>query len=152
MFYFLGEDCAGGKRSKERITVALCASMVGEKLRPLIIGKSRSPRCFSKIKINSLPVDYRHNKKAWMTSGIFEEWLQGFNRKMKLEGRNVLLLVDNAPPHPNLRVSNVKVKFFPPNTTCATQPMDQGIIQAMKLKFRKRQVCEVYFHSYFFSS
>ncbi|XP_052799045.1 uncharacterized protein LOC128230642 [Mya arenaria] len=26
-FYMKGEDCAGGKRAKERITVALCASM-----------------------------------------------------------------------------------------------------------------------------
>ena len=38
-----GSDCAGGKRSKNRITVALCASMTGEKLKPLVIGKSSKP-------------------------------------------------------------------------------------------------------------
>lgn len=30
-FFKKGETCAGGKRSKERVTVALCASMTGEK-------------------------------------------------------------------------------------------------------------------------
>jgi hypothetical protein len=45
-FHFKGDDCAGGKRSKERITVALCSSFSGEKIKPLVIGKSRAPRCF----------------------------------------------------------------------------------------------------------
>ena len=40
-------DCAGGKRSKERIIVALCASMTAEKFKPLVIGKSGQPRCFN---------------------------------------------------------------------------------------------------------
>ena len=41
------EDCAGGKQSKERITLALTASMMGEKLKPLVIGKAQKPRCFA---------------------------------------------------------------------------------------------------------
>ena len=32
------ENSAGGKQSKERITLALTASMMGEKLKPLVIG------------------------------------------------------------------------------------------------------------------
>ena len=40
------DDCAGGKRSKERITVALCASMEGEKVKPLVIGKKCKPEMF----------------------------------------------------------------------------------------------------------
>ena len=49
-FHIKGEDCPGGKRSKERITVVFCASLTGEKLEPLIISKSKQPRCFGKIK------------------------------------------------------------------------------------------------------
>ena len=48
-FHFKSDDCAGGKRSKERITISLCSSMKGEKMKLLVIGKSRSPRCFGKI-------------------------------------------------------------------------------------------------------
>ena len=36
-----GEECRGGKKSKERLTVALCANMVGDKKQPLVIGKSQ---------------------------------------------------------------------------------------------------------------
>lgn len=40
-----------------------------EKLKLLVIGKSKNPRCFEGIK--SLDVDYEHNKKAWMKSEIY---------------------------------------------------------------------------------
>ena len=74
-YHIKGDDCAGGKRSKERITVVLTASMTGEKLKPLLIGKYERPRCFSQISVESLPVDYKFNKKAWMKSKFFEHWL-----------------------------------------------------------------------------
>ncbi|XP_053406295.1 tigger transposable element-derived protein 4-like [Mercenaria mercenaria] len=109
-----------------------------EKIKPLVIGKSKNPRCFSGIKQDRLPVMYKSNKKAWMTGEIFEEWLHWFDRQMK--GRKVLLFVDNAPSHPQVNLKNVNVKFLPPNTTSLCQPMDQGIIQAMKLKYRKKQL------------
>ena len=35
------DECVGGKCSKERITIALCASMTGERVAPLVIGKSK---------------------------------------------------------------------------------------------------------------
>jgi hypothetical protein len=43
--------------------------MTGEKIKPLLIGKSRQPRCFQ-IKPETSPVTYRYNKKAWMTSKL----------------------------------------------------------------------------------
>ena len=63
-FHIKCEDCLGGKRSKERITAVFCASLTGEKLEPLIISKSKQPRCFGKIKSENLPVMYRNNTKA----------------------------------------------------------------------------------------
>ena len=71
-------------------------------------------------------------------SGVFETWLKKLNRKMAFEKRKMLFL-DNASSHPTVEYSNVKLQFFPPNTTSVLQPMDQGIIQATKLKFRKLQ-------------
>lgn len=69
-----GSDCAGGKCAKDRITVLLCASMTGEKLKPLVIGKSGNSRCFKNVKRESLPVKYKANKKSWMNSTVFEDW------------------------------------------------------------------------------
>ena len=142
-FHVKGVDCAGGKRSKERLTLALCASMTGEKLKLLVIGKATKPRCFAKIKPETLPVTYRNNKKAWMTTPIMTEWLTCLDRKMKRQKRHILLFLDNAPSHPPVKLQNVKLAFLPPNTTSLLQPMDQGIIQTVKLKYRKRQLQHV---------
>jgi hypothetical protein len=133
-----GTDCHGGKRSKERLTIVLCCSWTGEMMKPLVIGKSKNPRCFRNLNKDSLPVVWKHNKKAWMTSDLFQEWLQDLNRKMRLQRRHILLFIDNAPSHPqNASMSNVQVIFFPPNTTSKLQPLDQGIIQNFKVFYRK---------------
>jgi len=132
--------------SKERITVSLCSSMLGEKLKLFVIGKSRKPRCLKNIDPHTLPVIYRNNKKACMTSKIYEDYLQTLDKKMRRQKRHILLFVDNAPSHPHLKFRNLTVKYLP-NTTSKTQPMDQGIIQTTKLKFRKRQVSK--FQSFF---
>ncbi|KAK3090297.1 hypothetical protein FSP39_010713 [Pinctada imbricata] len=136
-FYNKGDDCAGGKRSKERVTLALCSSMTSKKLMPLLIGKAKKPRCFHKIKPESLPLKYKHNRKAWVTSAVFEEWLRNVNNQMKRQKRRILLFVDNAPSHPKLKLENINLQFFPPNVTAKAQPMDQGVIQTLKLKFAK---------------
>lgn len=138
---FKDEKCHGGKRSKERITVMVAGNMTGtEKLKLLIIGKSAKPRCFSGVK--SLPVDYRNNKKAWMTSSIFEEWLQKLDKRFHRENRKVLLFIDNCPAHPKITkdLKSIKLAFFPPNMTSKLQPMDQGVIKNLKQIYRKKCV------------
>lgn len=69
-----------------------------------------------------------------MTSVLFADWLKKFN--LKMHGRSVLLLIDNAPSHVSLSLSNVRVEFLPPNTTAFLQPMDAGIICNFKLKYK----------------
>ena len=135
-FALRGERCAGGKVSKDRLTVLLCGSMTGELEKPLVIGKSKKPRCFKNLKPESLPVIWRSSKKAWMTSAIMEEWLVYFNAKMARQKRKVLLFLDNAICHPNIKLSHVKLVFFPANTTTDTQPMDQGVIYTFKTHYR----------------
>ena len=132
-----GSDCAGGKKSKERLTVALCVNAEGEFEEPLVIGKSLKPRCFKNIDSRKLPISWTANRKAWMTSDIFASWLERFNKKMNAKKRHVLLLLDNAPCHPSTQsLSNVSLQFLPPNTTSVLQPLDLGIIQNMKCHYR----------------
>ena len=131
-----GDPCKGTKTAKDRITVLLACSAAGEKLTPLVIGRSAKPRCFRKNDI--LPVIYRNNKKAWMTAKMFTEWLNKLNNKMIREKQNILLFVDNCSGHPHLVLSNIKLVFLPPNTTSHLQPCDAGIIQTVKLHYRKR--------------
>ena len=67
-------------------------------------------------------------------------YIKDLNKKMRAQGRKVLLFIDNAPSHPHSlsQLSNIKVAFFPPNATYKLQPLDLGIIQNVKLLYRKR--------------
>ena len=132
-----GERCLGGKQSKLRLTVLACANMSGsEKIPLMVIGKSNKPRCFKNVK--TLPVQYRANKRAWMTGELFTDWVQKFNQRMASKNRRVLLILDNCPAHPNVpNLTSVRLIFLPPNTTSVTQPLDQGIIQSVKLRYRR---------------
>lgn len=133
-----GEEAKGGKLAKDRLTICLLVSATGEKFKPLVIGKSMMPRVFNKV----LPegVYWKSNKKAWMTAALFHQYLLNFNSLMKQQKRNVFLLLDNAPCHPQVELSNVKIAYMPPNTTAACQPLDAGIIKNFKVHYRKRLV------------
>uniref|UniRef100_A0A8C4SMY0 HTH CENPB-type domain-containing protein n=1 Tax=Erpetoichthys calabaricus TaxID=27687 RepID=A0A8C4SMY0_ERPCA len=128
----------GFKMDKQHLTVLL----------PLmVIGKSAKPRCFKNMNMNSLPVFYRNQKKAWMDRALFKEWfdkqfvpkVKTFNKENGLPPR-ALLLIDNAPSHPEemqLVCDDIKAIFLPPNVTSILQPMDQGVLQALKQNYRK---------------
>ena len=60
-----------------------CCSASGEKLKPLVIGKARKPHAFNGMNVSRLPVTWRSSSKAWMDTGIFTEWLEQINRKMR---------------------------------------------------------------------
>jgi hypothetical protein len=68
----LASGCINGDGdSKERLTVALCTNATGNsKLKPLVIGKFKRPRCFGKVWDPNDVVHYYNNLKAWMTMEI----------------------------------------------------------------------------------
>ena len=69
-------------------------------IKPIVIWKSASPRCFKRINKSQLPVEYYNQDKAWMTGDILDNVLSKLNAKMKKDGRKVLLFMDNAGCHP----------------------------------------------------
>ena len=75
-----------------------------------------------------------------------ENVLETVNRQMMREERNVILFLDNATVHPTSLVdkfSNIKVVFLPKNTTSRLQPLDAGITQSFKSKYRKKLIRSV---------
>ncbi|XP_057303197.1 tigger transposable element-derived protein 6-like [Hydractinia symbiolongicarpus] len=141
-----GKQAKGGKKSKLRLTVAFFVNAAGEKIdQPVVIWKSKVPRCFKKLKDPSRPanVHYFSNPKSWMTSQVMETVLARFNRKLLFEDRKVILFLDNATCYPESMIgqfSQIKIIFLPKNTTSRLQPLDAGIIQNFKVKYRKRLV------------
>jgi len=109
-----------------------------------IIGKHLNPRCFKGINRDTLGARYHTNAKAWMSQNVFRLWLLDFDHRM--QGRQVLLLLDNYPGHiplekfaeMNVVFRNTRVFYLPPNMTSAVQPYDDGIIRTFKAYYRKR--------------
>lgn len=136
-FTVCGDQPTAGKLQKERLTALFLCNEDGSDKQLFIIGKRASPRCFKNIRRPPLP--YYSNKKAWMTSSIWMEILGNFDKKLKLQKRNILLFVDNVACHKLLdtNLTNIKVVFLPPNTSCLIQPLDQGIIKNAKIHYRQ---------------
>jgi hypothetical protein len=111
--------------------------MSGEWEKPLVIGKAAKPRCFKNMDVTKFGVDWKSNRKAWMTREIMMGWLEHLDRKMIRQSRKVLLFLDNAASHPDVKLQNVKIVFLPPNVTSVSQPLDQGVIQNFKIKYRQ---------------
>ncbi|VVC29246.1 DDE superfamily endonuclease domain,Homeobox domain-like,HTH CenpB-type DNA-binding domain [Cinara cedri] len=113
------ETLEGSKKAMNRITVLCYCNMAGtDKKKLLIIGKSPKPRCFKNVKWTNLPVSYLVNKNAWMTAEIFTSWLKDWDKELGKQSRKIVLIVDNAGPHPHLiNLKNVILEFLPPNTT-----------------------------------
>ncbi|XP_041347231.1 tigger transposable element-derived protein 4-like [Gigantopelta aegis] len=137
------DQVSGSKKAMDRVTVLVACNMTGtDKRKLLVIGKSKDPRCFRGKK--GLPVTYRNSKNAWMTGKLFTEWLQDFNKDMKLQGRKVVMLVDNCTAHPPTdKLENVNMMFLPPRTTSLIQPCDQGIIRNLKGHYRSQVVNKI---------
>ncbi|RHY29905.1 hypothetical protein DYB32_004764 [Aphanomyces invadans] len=118
------DKIASDRKSKKRITVALTTNAAGTKsIDPLFIGTAAKSRCCGGQTPAELGFDYYASKKGRVDSDIVNSYLEALNVKMAEQGRKVLMLLDNAPPHlvfETTPLSNVRVKKLPPNTTNTT--------------------------------
>jgi hypothetical protein len=84
-------------------------------------------------------VEYAANRKAWMVSSLFENWLRHIDRRMAVQGRKIILFIDNCPAHPKIQdLKAIKLVYFLPNTTSVLQPCDQEIIWSNKSHYRRQ--------------
>ena len=129
-----GEKPMGNKVSKDQFSILVCANAVGEKEKLLVIGKCKRPHSF--LKYNSdvaHHVTYKNNKCGWMTTEIFTKFLNSLNNKMKQQNRHILMFLDNCSSHPHLQLPNIKLIFYPKNTTLKLQAMDQRVKYMLNL-------------------
>lgn len=140
------ERLPGRKKAKVRLSYLACCNASGTERLPLMcIGSAMKPRCFNKKSGGELGFDYHANRKAWMTTALFFDWIMRFSSYITRSdpSRRVLLLLDNCSAHGTAEslpaVNNVEIMFLPPNTTSKLQPLDAGIIAATKTRYRKWQ-------------
>ena len=86
--------CKGGKKSKQCLTAAFFVTADGSKIsEPVVIWKSKSPRCFKNIQDKTKPsmVYYFSNEEGWMRTEIMEDALRFLDRKVQLERRKIMI-------------------------------------------------------------
>ncbi|UYV73357.1 hypothetical protein LAZ67_10002836 [Cordylochernes scorpioides] len=99
------KKASGFKAAKDRVSLLLCSNASGDRmLKPLLVNRSLKPRALKGKDLNTLPVHWMANKKAWVTTAIFTEWfnkcfvpeVENYMKEMGLEFK-ILLILDNAP-------------------------------------------------------
>ncbi|CAI5514999.1 unnamed protein product [Closterium sp. Naga37s-1] len=83
---------------------------------------------------------------------LFTHFIEQLDTAMYAEGRHIVVLLDNASSHTlttegavtedlfgfrTRALKNVRLVYLPPNTTCFTQPLDQGMIAMTKARYRQ---------------
>ena len=106
--HFQGKHRSGGKHSKVRWKGMTASNALGEKISMFVIGNSASPGCFKHVR--KLPCRNRSQKKAWMDGTPFEEWLHELDLKFEIQGRKVVMIVDNCPA--NYRTESYQFTIF----------------------------------------
>ena len=127
-------------KAKEHVTIILCVNATGSlKMEPVVIGSPKNPHCF-KDNPSSIPY-YHHQKNAWNDGKNFARWWnEVFLSNIRKWTRDpVALLFDGFSGH-NDGVTDpmgqVTIFKSPPNVTSIFQPLDQGVIAALKVKYK----------------
>ncbi|XP_067387794.1 jerky protein homolog-like [Emydura macquarii macquarii] len=138
------------KVSKDRVTLMATANANGDFRLPLVfVHKSVKPRCFANITMSALPVHYYSQRSTWIDKGIFSDWffkhfvplVKDYLTSKSLPVRAVLLM-DNAPSHPAIENlftedGSIRCLFLPPSIKSLIQPMDQGVLENMKHRYKR---------------
>ena len=112
-----GAKCHGGKKSKQRFTVALIVNADGEKE---LYGNLLNQDVLKVLIFLAFQLSTTVSQRQWMTDEILNIILTKLNRRFSSQNRNVAFLLDNAGCHPHElkgKYSIIQLIFLPPNTT-----------------------------------
>lgn len=133
-----GRGCKALK-AKDHLTIVLFVNATGTcKVDPVVIGSEKKPRCF---KDNPPTVPYFWQKNAWNNQVNYRKWWDTVPKIPCMDHSTVALMIDGFSGHDENCIDpyqQVKVFKFPPNVTALYQPLDQGIIAALKTGYKSR--------------
>ena len=108
------------------------------KISPVVVGSARKPHCFTKER-PCLP--YFSQSSTWCDKAIFRRWWHEvfLPEVQKLTADPIALIFDGFSGHDEScadPLQQVKIFKLPPNVTSIYQPLDQGIIAALKVRYK----------------
>jgi len=135
-------------KHRRRFTLALCATVSGNKLRPMAIFKGTKPELVPKVIIPNGIVG-RKNPSAWMNKKMMLLWISTVLKPWKIQTfgindtKNCILLLDSAKTHKTedveiaLLLINVIPIYIPAGLTSILQPLDISVNRSFKCNLRK---------------
>ena len=133
----------GREKSIQRMTVMFIVAGDGSFVfEPIVIWRSKLPRCFRSLKDLSRPMSvyYFSNRKAWPNGDVMETVLGKLDHRTNFENLKAIFFLDNATCNPKSiknGLTNIKLVLLHKNSTLQLQPLDVGIIRNFKLTYRK---------------
>jgi len=127
-------------KAKDRITLVLPRNSTGtHKIPAAIIGKAKLPLCFKSPRL-PFPLPYFCQQIPWMDGVIFKSWFETvFLTAVRARtSEPVALISDNCGAHAEIECEHVNFIPLPPNCTSVHQPLDLGIIAALKRRDKRR--------------
>ncbi len=147
--------------NKQRITVSAIISKCRDKLPLIVIGISRNPRCLKGIDtLKQFGVEYTSQQNAWQDTTTLKPSLIQLERRAREQDKTFYLIMDacsihvatvkQLDPHGSkenhYQFGHLTILFLPSGTTSKTQPLDRGLIHAVKSYYRYFQLLS--FHQY----
>ena len=99
------KDCKGAKQMKDKtmITLMVCTAASGWKVPLAMIGKAKTPKCFTHLPRKVPPMHYQNQKNSWFTQNVTEWWihtvLKPDHEKRFGSHCRAILLLDNCSAH-----------------------------------------------------
>jgi len=127
-------------KAKDRVTLVLACNATGTHKVPVaIIGTAEVPLCFKRPR-SLCPLPYFNQKTAWMDADVYEKWFKtifvpAVRARTSLP---VALVMDNCGAHSKRGHAQVTTIPLPPNVISNHQPLDAGIIAALKRRHKRR--------------
>ncbi|KAK8721835.1 hypothetical protein OTU49_012593 [Cherax quadricarinatus] len=143
------------QNNEDRLTVVCCANAAGtHRCKLMVIGNSVEPKG-----VKNLPIIYRVHKDSYINQVLFQDWFynhfvpevkKNFIKTGHPADSTALLLLDKSNAHPrlqDLRSGNIFAEFLPDSKTGLIQPMEQGVVQDVKARYRKTFIRRLIAHN-----
>lgn len=145
------------QKAIEVATVMLCCNLDGsEKLKPLVVGKYNSYRSFrnyfpeepsdpvSQSQLGDkmaqrFGISYHSNRKAWLTSNLFHDWLARWDKRLMADNRKIWIILDDSCSHRiiNPHLKNIQLVYTSANSRFL--PFNWGVLDEFKTRYRIQQ-------------
>ena len=135
---------------KGQVTVVACGNATGQLIPPMLIFDAKK-LCPAWTRAEVPGTAYGLSDKGWITTELFESWLEEHFLEHAVAARPLLLLLDGHSTHfqPQLirmaREKGVIILCLPPHTTHEAQPLDCGVFSPLKMQWRT--VCHQFLQS-----